>query len=669
MNNGAFGENFPYSNFHDLNMDWLVKIAKDFLDQYSQIQTTLDNGLEALDTKATELEGLLQEWYDTHSEDIADELTNALQAIANELEEATTDFRTRAVDIAADVIETIPADYTELTNFVNESSEGLASFEDTGAIILSRGNFQRNVYNPQQGYVNEYPYRISSRKDFRFPYTPTINIADGFRVYVYRYYNNAWTGTGWRTGSSQLIANERYHFQIARVEEDESETADINFFLKQVTITGSPVQETLSRADDIYIDNTNNFIPLEEGGYSISDGKLVKTSYSDIRMRSKAFFKLPQAIRVNIKQPGVRVVLFVCQEDGTYGNLSESYESTTTPVIGVLNGSAYYSDYYNYNFAVTIIFNNLSETPVNVRDYVDIISLTDNFVLNGKQTLIYRFGGAGNDWCFVRTPEYYNQFRNKPYPFVICNHGNGWTMNGTPEKANWTKRTMYVPLDDPDYIANPSQYNGTADESLWYSNPTIEALLNAGYIVCGCENYGDELYGNNNCRNACADFFNHMINTYNVEKRCYMIGASNGAMTSLNAAHVMPGLIKAMILQYPLTCLVNQYQSNANQQPGIRSAYNISNTSITPTELAKVVCTHDPLTTDVVNGIKADYMPPIMIYYSEQDTVCRYNVNTIPFSEMLDDSNKKVLLVRVTGEHGDASHFDPQAYVTWFNQN
>lgn len=38
MNGGAFGENFPYSNFHDLNMDWIIKVVKDFLDHY----TTMD---------------------------------------------------------------------------------------------------------------------------------------------------------------------------------------------------------------------------------------------------------------------------------------------------------------------------------------------------------------------------------------------------------------------------------------------------------------------------------------------------------------------------------------------------------------------------------------------------------------------------------------------------
>ena len=89
MSIGAFGENFPQSNFHDLNMDWIIKIAKDFLDQYTNIQNIIeqgitnlgnktDEGLEALETattadlglladKYTEISGLLDQWYTTHS--------------------------------------------------------------------------------------------------------------------------------------------------------------------------------------------------------------------------------------------------------------------------------------------------------------------------------------------------------------------------------------------------------------------------------------------------------------------------------------------------------------------------------------------------------------------------------------------------------------------------
>ena len=28
MNNGAFGERFPYTNFHDLNLDWIIELVK-----------------------------------------------------------------------------------------------------------------------------------------------------------------------------------------------------------------------------------------------------------------------------------------------------------------------------------------------------------------------------------------------------------------------------------------------------------------------------------------------------------------------------------------------------------------------------------------------------------------------------------------------------------------
>lgn len=31
MDSGAFGENFPYVNFHDLNLDWILKTIKENL--------------------------------------------------------------------------------------------------------------------------------------------------------------------------------------------------------------------------------------------------------------------------------------------------------------------------------------------------------------------------------------------------------------------------------------------------------------------------------------------------------------------------------------------------------------------------------------------------------------------------------------------------------------
>lgn len=312
-----------------------------------------------------------------------------------------------------------------------------------------------------------------------------------------------------------------------------------------------------------------------------------------------------------------------------------------------------------------------NDSSVSLADFDGYIYVTGRQAFNipEKAVHVYQFGGQGNDWCFVRTPSNYDPNRAKPYPFVICNHGNGWVMDGTMPRANWTKRTMYVPLNDPDYVSDPTEYNGTSDKSLWYSNPTIEALLSAGYVVCGCENYGDSLYGNNDCRNACVDFFYHMVSHYNVESRCYMIGASNGAMTSLNAAYLLQGKVKAMILQYPLTCLVSQYEHYANHKAEIRTAYGIEDANISLSDLAKAVATHDPLTVDVVNNIKVGAVPPIKFYYSTEDNIVNSAYNTIPLYNLLIASNKVTEKVACEGEHGDHSHFAPADYVAWFDAN
>ena len=113
-------EQFPYADMHQLNLDWIIKIAKDFLDQYTHIQqvitdgeeelqNTITTGMNDLQDKANALENLLQEWYDTHSQDIADELTQAI-----------IDFRAAAEAAAQQAIDSIPADYTALSDKANE---------------------------------------------------------------------------------------------------------------------------------------------------------------------------------------------------------------------------------------------------------------------------------------------------------------------------------------------------------------------------------------------------------------------------------------------------------------------------------------------------------------------------------------------------------------------
>ena len=144
MNNGAFGENFPYSNFHDLNMDWIIKIAKDFLDQYTHIQETIENGLLNIsDAEQTALD------------DIATELSNTLQTIeetaSTTLSTTIHQFELMADTKARETLESIPADYTQLYNDLVDLTI------DFGGLLESLGAHKvKNFFNPSVLTTLEY---------------------------------------------------------------------------------------------------------------------------------------------------------------------------------------------------------------------------------------------------------------------------------------------------------------------------------------------------------------------------------------------------------------------------------------------------------------------------------------------------------------------------------
>lgn len=151
MNNGAFGENFPYSNFHDLNLDWIIKIAKDFLDQYTHIQDTITTGLSDLENKKTELENLLQEWYDTHSEDIANQLANSLLELERIFNSKLTNFNIRVDQKVNEAIASIPSDYTHLALLEKEIPDFIVkilSKQLTGTLTTGKAITNTNTENP-----------------------------------------------------------------------------------------------------------------------------------------------------------------------------------------------------------------------------------------------------------------------------------------------------------------------------------------------------------------------------------------------------------------------------------------------------------------------------------------------------------------------------------------
>ena len=155
---GPFGNMMPYSNFHGMNLDWVIQIAKDFLDQYTHIQETIDTGLTDLQDKYDTLSGLLDAWYNEHSEDIAEELASALQDIADALSSATGDFQTSAEAIAQEVLTSIPADYTDLWACLAPTFSSSDAYV-AGDAVLYNDSFYRFTTNHtgawNSGHVSE----------------------------------------------------------------------------------------------------------------------------------------------------------------------------------------------------------------------------------------------------------------------------------------------------------------------------------------------------------------------------------------------------------------------------------------------------------------------------------------------------------------------------------
>ena len=200
-------ENFPYTNFHELNLDWIIKISKDFLDQYTHIQeiittgesslteiisngeeslsTTINTGIESLEEKATQLEGLLNQWYQTHSEDIAQELATAIADIRSTLASSINQFHNDSSLYVQQLIDTIPEDYSALAaaveaidiksfvNLYNPYADGIA----TGGYYNYIGGWSTNAAWMSTDYIPVTPgkhYYVSEFEDGVNPHLQVV---------------------------------------------------------------------------------------------------------------------------------------------------------------------------------------------------------------------------------------------------------------------------------------------------------------------------------------------------------------------------------------------------------------------------------------------------------------------------------------------------------------
>ena len=165
------GENFPYSNFHDMNMDWIIKIAKDFLDQYTSIQNIIDTGESTLSQLAESLESDLNDWYNEKSEELAQAVADDLQAISDAAESALADFNEDAQAIITALLATIPADYSTL-------STAVTNLQDNVGVYGNKAIISKEYISSVDSSLSLASYGRNTMYAFNLPLSDANNITD-----------------------------------------------------------------------------------------------------------------------------------------------------------------------------------------------------------------------------------------------------------------------------------------------------------------------------------------------------------------------------------------------------------------------------------------------------------------------------------------------------------
>lgn len=120
-------ENFPYTDMHQLNLDWIIKIAKDFLDQYTHIQQLITDGETAIQQLITDGETTIQNNTTEAVETIASELATSLSALNDWYTEHQGYLNQYVLDSieelntkAAQLLASMPGDFTDIVREIEQ---------------------------------------------------------------------------------------------------------------------------------------------------------------------------------------------------------------------------------------------------------------------------------------------------------------------------------------------------------------------------------------------------------------------------------------------------------------------------------------------------------------------------------------------------------------------
>lgn len=128
-----------------------------------------------------------------------------------------------------EVINSIPSDYTALSDDVDDLKSAFEEYED-GEYQYLKGTFQQGGLNSGNLQPSQ-KYRVSETDIISYDRDITLIIGSGYRIGVHIFVNGVFSSdSGWQTGSYRIPANTTFKLVIAKTSEDTSSTADIVIF-------------------------------------------------------------------------------------------------------------------------------------------------------------------------------------------------------------------------------------------------------------------------------------------------------------------------------------------------------------------------------------------------------------------------------------------------------
>lgn len=196
----------------------------------------------------------------------------------------------------------------------------------------------------------------------------------------------------------------------------------------------------------------------------------------------------------------------------------------------------------------------------------------------------------------------------------------------------------------------------------------FNALINAGYVIVVPEYTNINNFGNASGVSDIATTVSTVQSYFSLDTKPFVIGESMGGDVTLSAVGNGTLTPRAFVGIYPLTNLNWIYNSGTSTNPpqaGINTSIQTAYSCVSPATCNPLFVPYDP------NSIAAaKYVGfPMMLWASPSDTVVSYTQNSLLFKTRINGAGGNVILTTTTGDHGDASNFNPAAVVNFFNAN